>query len=197
MQAGHLQEVPLSRILVVYCSRSGHTRSIARRIAEGCGADIEEITDVAARDGLAGALRSAVEAVLGIEAAIHPVRHPPKGYDLVVVGTPVWCWNVASPVRGYLTAYGAGLHRVALFCTFGGSGQDKVLGDLQRLCGRASVATLALSEAECAAPGHRAKLSKFVRTVLRSLRDHDVGEAKVRVTPTSRRTGTARIARGT
>jgi len=182
----------LGRILVVYCSRSGNTRRIAREIAEGCGADIEEITDVVDREGLAGALRSATEAVLGIGATIHPVRHQPSHYDLVVVGTPVWCWNVASPMRSYLNAYGTSLQRVALFCTFGGSGQDKVLGDLQRLCGRRAVATLALTEAQCAASGHRAKLSKFVRDVLRDLRHVALEGPQPRAAATATR---ARVAR--
>lgn len=42
-----------------------------------------------------------------------------------------------SPVRSYLESLRAGLGRVAFFCTCEGSGQRKVLHDLQRLCHRA------------------------------------------------------------
>jgi flavodoxin len=182
----------LSRILVVYYSRSGITRRIARRIAKGCDADIEEIADLADRTGLSGRLRSAVEALVGMNTAIRPVSHPPADHDLVVVGTPVWCWNIASPVRSYLEAYRTSLHRVAFFCTFGGSGQDKVLGDLQRLCGKPAVATLALTDAQCAKSAHRAKLSEFVRNLLHGLRHGEVEAPRSRAAASATRTGPAR-----
>ncbi|QTN22033.1 hypothetical protein HZ992_17970 [Rhizobacter sp. AJA081-3] len=40
-------------------------------------------------------------------------------------------------MRSYLESLRAGLGRVAFFCTCEGSGQRKVLHDLQRLCHRA------------------------------------------------------------
>jgi hypothetical protein len=78
---------------------------------------------------------------------IQPARHPPGDYALVIVGTPVWAWNMAGPVRSYLHRYADRCRRVAFFCTYGGVGADKVLADMQRLCGRRALATLALRQA--------------------------------------------------
>jgi len=114
---------------------------------------------------LFGYVRSAIEALLGIEPTLLPLRHVLRDDDLVVIGTPIWFWNVASPVRSFLLAHRAGLGRVAFFCTCGGSGQDKVFGDLHVLCGRAPVATLALTERQCAPGAHEAELSDFVRAL--------------------------------
>jgi flavodoxin len=157
----------MGRTLVVYYSRDGHTRSIAREIALACGADIEEITERTDRSGPLGYLRSALEALFGIAPAIRPSRFRPQPDDLVIVGTPIWFWNLSSPVRSYLQAQRSSLGRVAYFCTFGGSGSEKVLRDMQTACGHAPLVTLALTQAQCATDAHRTELAKFIRGLKR------------------------------
>jgi flavodoxin len=155
----------MERIVVVYFSRDGHTQRIAREIAEACGADIEEVVESSRRRGAWGYLRSALEALLGIAPAIlHARRHPREG-DLVVIGTPIWAGNMASPVRSYILAQRDKFDRVAFFRTCGGSGQNKVLNDLQALCRRTPVATLALTERQCVAGAHDNELAAFVRAL--------------------------------
>lgn len=136
----------MSRILVVYYSRSGHTDFVARQIAARCHADLERIQDRRPRQGVVGYLRSSLEALLGSCPAIERGRRRPGDYDLVIVGTPVWFWGVASPVRTWVQRHHAALNHVALFCTCGGSGHAKAMDDLERLCGHPSLARLALTE---------------------------------------------------
>lgn len=136
----------MSRVLVVYYSRSGHTEFVARQIAARCHADIERIEDRSSRQGVAGYLRSSLEAILGLRAAIERGRRRPGEYDLVIVGTPVWFWGVASPVRTWVERHHNELDNVAVFCTCGGSGHAKALDDLERLCRHPALARLALTE---------------------------------------------------
>lgn len=136
----------MNRILVVYYSGSGHTEFVARQIASRCHADLERIQDRQPRRGVVGNLRSSLEALLGLHPAIERGRHRPGDYDLVIVGTPVWFWGVASPVRTWVRRHHAALTNVALFCTCGGSGQAKALDDLERLCGHPALTRLALTE---------------------------------------------------
>ena len=157
----------MSRTLVVYYSRDGHTRKIAHEIGAACGADVEEITEKFGRSGPLGYLRSALEALLGTTPAIQPAQLEPQPDDLVIIGTPIWLRNLSSPVRSYLEAHHSSLGRVAFFCTFGGSGQDKVLRDMQSLCGHEPLATLALTEQQCTTAAHRTELAKFVRRLKR------------------------------
>lgn len=155
----------MNKVLVVYFSRTGHTEAVARRIAAQCGADLEAIQDngkLPGRGGLLGYVRSALEALLGFESAIRHAEHSPKGYDLVVVGTPVWFWNMSSPVRSYLKRHRTEIQRVAFFCTLGGSGQDKVMTDLRLLCRRPPVATLALTTEQVEADRSAQAVAKFV-----------------------------------
>lgn len=136
----------MKSVLVVYYSRSGQTESVARDIAARCGADIERIEDRHSREGFTGYLRSALEAILGLRPAIKRGRHSPADYDLVIVGTPVWFWGVASPVRTWVLRHRSQLDQVAVFCTYGGSGQARALDALERLCRRPALARLALME---------------------------------------------------
>ena len=54
------------RTLIVFYSRSGHTRQLAQELVTRCGADLEEIREVRSREGFFGYCRSALrQAALG------------------------------------------------------------------------------------------------------------------------------------
>jgi flavodoxin len=155
----------MAKILVVYYSRTGHTRKIAQEIARRCGADTEEIRDTKSRAGLWGYLRSAREAMRKRLAPIEPTTAEPSRYDLVVLGSPNWASHMAAPVRSYLDAHARTLGRVAFFCTQGGSGAPKVLGELGALCHRDPIATLVLNEADIAKARYAPRLEEFVAAI--------------------------------
>lgn len=157
----------MTRILVVYCSRTGNTRRIAKEVAAGCGADLEEITEARLRQGPIGYLRSALESLFGIRPPIASARHDPHAYELIVIGTPIWFWNMASPVRSYLWRHRSVLPPVAFLVTCGGSGGEKVLDDLETLGGHPPVATLVLTEREIARRHYSARLLRFLRDIRR------------------------------
>lgn len=155
------------RIVVVYFSRDGHTRRLAREIADACGAELDEITETGQRQGLWGYVRSALEAVLGLCPDLEPASNPTGPHDLVVIGTPIWVWNLSSPVRSYIETHRASLGRVAFFCTCDSSGQGKVLQEMQRLCHQAPVATLALAGRDREQGAHARVLADFVHELRR------------------------------
>jgi flavodoxin len=132
--------------LVVFYSRTGHTRGLAQRIAAAAGAEIEEIADRVDRRGILGYLRSGRDAWLGRRAEIVPPAKDPGNFDVVLIGTPVWNMSLSSPVRSYLEGQAARLARVAFFCTLGGSGAARVFRQMQQACGKAPLATLARTE---------------------------------------------------
>lgn len=153
------------RTLVVCYSLTGHTRGIAQEIAAACHADLEEIREPRARHGALGYGRSALQAALGVAVPLEPGLHAPQDYGVVVIGTPVWMWNMAPPVRAWIHAHRAKLPRIACFCTLGGSGADKVLDDIARLSGRVPIARLAMTEAQCATPAPHPDVNRFVTQI--------------------------------
>lgn len=151
------------KVLVTWYSRTGHTRSVGESLARQLGGVGEPIVDPRSRDGVSGYLRSLAESVAARPAAIAPALNDPARFDLVVIGTPVWAWGLASPVRAFAQSHAASIRRTAFFCTMGGSGSDRAFDDLQRELGRPPVATLALTERELAdAPTLRARTAHFV-----------------------------------
>ena len=159
----------MKRILVVYYSRSGHTAFVAEQIARRCRADLVCIHDPTDRRGAVGYLRSAWEALLDTRPLIELDLCRPQDYDLVMVGTPVWFWNMSSPVRSFLHRYGRRCAQIALFCTYGGSGQAKVLQDMQALCGKPPVAQLALSAGRVDQKTYLRRLQIFADRLLEAM----------------------------
>jgi len=155
----------MKRILVVYYSRTGQTRQIAEAIARRLGADIECVRDVVNRSGIWGYLRSLREASQQRVIDAGAPTKDPSGYDLIILGTPVWAHNICSPMRSYITAQKAKFRAIAVFCTQGGSGAAKVVGQVAELCGRSPVATLVLNVPEIKKDQFSAKLDAFVRAV--------------------------------
>ena len=171
----------MTQILVLYYSRTGLTQTIARQVARACNADLEPIEDVTGRDGATGYVRSALEAAMHLETPIRRATRVPGDYDIVVIGTPIWFWNVASPVRTYIQRHRRQFRRVAFFCTYGGSGSARVLSDLEHLCGRPAVATLAITDADITGKRYHDRMSKFaaaLRSSGRLLRRHTRGQGE-------------------
>jgi flavodoxin len=153
------------KILVVFYSRTGTTRTVAQALAADLRCESEEIVPVKSRAGFLGVMRSLIEAMRRRPAAIEPARSSAAAYDLVIIGTPVWAWSVSSPVRAYLMANRKNLPRVAFFCTLGNRGDDGALAQMQSLVGEAPHATAAFKMRDVAAGRFRETLAAFVRAL--------------------------------
>lgn len=156
-----------ARALIVFYSRTGTTRQVARRMARLAGADLEELVDPHERSGLGGYLKSSIDATLGRSVHVAPPRHDPALYDVVVIGTPVVNSSLAAPVRTYLLAQGGLLERVAFFCTHGDSGSARVIREMESLCHRAPLVSLVLRTPDVAAANFDAKAHSFMGQILR------------------------------
>ena len=119
------------KILVAYYSRTGNTKRVAEKIAGMLKADTNEIIDLKERKRvIIGWLISGRDAMKKKETQIKFKKNPEK-YDLVIIGTPIWAWNMAPAVRTYLKQ-NRKIKKVAFFCTFGGS-SGKTFKEMERL----------------------------------------------------------------
>lgn len=143
------------KTLVVCYSNSGTTMSVAECIAQDLGAVLDAIEEVKARPPLIfegrkapasmGAfMGAALSAVFGRGSRIAQTRIEPSGYDLVVVGTPVWAGSLAPAVRSYLKRHRKALRRVAFFCSAGDPSKMRVFGQMRKLAGKDPIATIAV-----------------------------------------------------
>lgn len=152
----------MSRILVVFYSRSGTTEAAAHAIVGALGGDMERIRDTRSRSGLIGYLRSAFEAARGKDGEIAPMNRDPAAYNLVVVGSPVWSGSVSSPVRTYLQQHRGRLRAVAFFCTEGARGAQRAFRQMAQVSDRAPVAVLELTGHQVRRGTHVVPVERFV-----------------------------------
>jgi len=146
------------KVLVVYYSRTGNTRRAAEIIAARLGAETEEIIDHRSRDGPIGWLLAGRDGGRKNLTEIEPPRQDPSGYDLVVVGTPVWNDNVSAPVRTYLNGYAAKCGRLAVFITHDAP-KTGALADVNSLVQGEPVASVELRRND---EGNAGKLEAFI-----------------------------------
>lgn len=150
------------KTLVVYYSRTGTTKKIARDIRKEFNCDIEEIIDTKDRNGPLGYLMAGKDATLKKLTKIRTKKDPSK-YDLIIIGTPVWAFTMSSPVRTYISAFRDKFKKIALFCTMGGSGDEKTLKDMEILAKKFAKAKLSLKTLDVQNNNYMDKLKKFIK----------------------------------
>ena len=106
--------------LVVFYSRTGNARFVAQTIAAQICADTEEVIDLKKRSGAFGFLSGGFDARFGKGTKIAPSKKSPSGYDLVIVGTPVWGGRPSPAITTYLKNNDLSGKKVAIFFARGG-----------------------------------------------------------------------------
>lgn len=150
------------KALVVYYSRTGHTKTVAEAIADMLSCDKEKIVDTQNRSGPIGFLRSGFQARRKSLIKINPIEKDVSQYDLVIVGTPVWAGNVSSPVRTFLHKYKDQLKDIAFFSTHGGDEPQKEFSEMEITCGKKPVSVLSLSSGEVEKEDYSEKVKLFI-----------------------------------
>ena len=128
------------KVLVAYYSHSGNTRTIAEKIKDFTGGDLFEIktsheypknfTDIvnqAKKEKEAGFMPELTENI-----DISP-------YDTIFIGSPVWWYTFATPVRTFLSENDFSGKTIKPFCTHGGGGASMTFSDITKLCPDADV----------------------------------------------------------
>jgi flavodoxin len=146
--------------LVVFYSRSGMTRRVAREIADTLACDVEEIIDLKNRKGPLNYFTAGRDATIKASTKIkEPIRNPGK-YDVVIIGTPIWNMNVTPAIRTFIKKHRSQLKKVAFFCTSGGTSCGSIFAELEKICGKKPLATLHVtsSEVKKGSYGHNVRL---------------------------------------
>ena len=115
---------PEERSLVLYYSVSGTTEAVAKIIQEKTGADIEQIVAVEPYENDFMKIVEAYQKEMrqGVTREIEPLKVNLDDYDIIYLGTPVWCGNCAGPVETFLKNNDLKGKKVIPFCTFGSGG---------------------------------------------------------------------------
>jgi flavodoxin len=148
--------------LVVFYSRTGTTKKLAGELAKKIKADVDEVIDEKDRSGAIGWLASGRDAGRRAVTKIKYNKDPGK-YELILIGTPIWSWNMAPAVRTYIGENKDKLKKkkVGFFCTMGGNNSKNTFKEMQEACGKKGCC-LDVRAGEIGKGEHLGKLKSFV-----------------------------------
>ena len=127
------------KTLVIYYSYSGHTRTVADKIAADESYDIAEIKDVKRPGKLKAYLAGCFAAIKGKAWTILPIEADLTVYDRLILLSPIWAGNTPPAVNAFLTLLPEGKKiSVKLISGSGKSGcQERIEAAIKAKNGRA------------------------------------------------------------
>jgi flavodoxin len=120
------------KVLVVYYSNKGKTELAAKTIASALNSEIRKIQEIGKRQGITGFIKSGFQAILGYASELKPMDFNVSGYDLIVIGSPVWASSPAPAVNSFVKEAGLKGKKVVLFFTLGGTGSQGAIDKLKQ-----------------------------------------------------------------
>lgn len=155
-------EDDIVKALVAYYSRTGTTRKAVKVIAEELPADIEEIHDTKKRARPIGWLRSGMDGAPENLSKIMELMYDPAGYDVVVIGTPIWAGKMSLATRTCLGGKKAAFNQVTFFITSGSGNIERCSAVMKEVLGTEPVATLSLRTKDVMEGDIEGKVREFV-----------------------------------
>jgi len=114
----------MSKILIVYYSLTGNTRFIADALNDSIEADILEIKPIKElnADSSSRFVWGGYQSTMKKKPKLVDFDIDPLEYDLIILGTPVWAWNISPPMRSFLSNVDLTGKKVALWMCHAGDG---------------------------------------------------------------------------
>jgi len=130
------KKTPSALVVFYSWSDAGNTRALARMIAAGTGADLEELVmeKPYTRNYKAVLKQGRIDLEKDLPVPLKKLKKDPKQYDTVFVGTPIWYATYAPPVRTFLRENDLRGKKVYFFCTHGRGGPGHFFTDAAKLC---------------------------------------------------------------
>jgi len=128
------------KVLIAYYSYSGNTKSVAEKIQQITGGDIFEIKTVQPYPKSYNEVVNQAKTEKAQEFKPELIDNCKiSDYETIYIGTPVWWYTFASPIRTFLTENDFTGKTIKPFCTHGGGGASSTYGDIQKLCPNTTV----------------------------------------------------------
>ena len=127
----------MKKTLVAYFSATGTTAAAAKKLAEAAGADLYEIKPAVpyTKEDLNWMNKKSRSSVEMNDNSSRPELADKNaaisGYDLVLVGFPIWWYVAPTIINTFLESYDFMGKKIVLFATSGGSGFGKAVESLK------------------------------------------------------------------
>lgn len=129
------------KVLVLYFSETGTTKTVAQELQKQLDADIESIEAVVPYSGnfQETVQRGQRERQNGETPEIKPLKSRIIDYDIIFLGYPIWFGTYAMPIATLLKDYDFTGKMVVPFCTFGSGGLNTSMEALKEALPKATI----------------------------------------------------------
>ena len=138
---GQAAEDTKKKILIVYFSRTGHTRSIAEQIQASIGGDILELKTAHSypEEYKATIDQAEREQKENFRPTLITDVESVQPYDVIFIGYPNWWGTMPMALFSFLEKHDFSGKTLVPFCTHGGSRLGRSPSDIARLCPAATL----------------------------------------------------------
>jgi flavodoxin len=114
----------MTKKLIVYYSLTGNTQFIAETLRDSIEADILEVKPINELNADSGTrfMWGGYQSTMKKKPKLMDFDINPLEYDLIILGTPVWAWNISPPMRSFLSKFDLTDKKVALWMCHAGDG---------------------------------------------------------------------------
>jgi flavodoxin len=109
-----------SKPIIVYYSRTGKTRIVANALKEQLTCEIAEIKSTEDREGFWGVITCVLDSLLDRDDIIEPFNKDLKGYNPIIIASPIWIGKLSSPARTFIKQAELKDKEVDIFLTYNG-----------------------------------------------------------------------------
>lgn len=116
----------LMKTLILYFSKSGHTKKLADAIHEGIGGDMEELRTEKQYSSsyMVSVIQAGIEKFKKQEPQLLPLSSDLSKYDVLFLGAPTWYYSYAPALRVFIEKHDLFGKKVFTFTTSGRSPKD-------------------------------------------------------------------------
>jgi flavodoxin len=131
------------KVLVLYYSETGTTKTVAQEMQKQLGADLEAIEAVEPYTGnfQETMQRGQREMKSGQTPALKPLKKKIADYDVIFLGYPIWFGTYAMPIATLVKQQSFAGKKVVPFCTFGSGGLNTSTEALKKALPKAQIQT--------------------------------------------------------
>jgi len=105
----------MEKMIVIYYSRKGSNKYLARRISHSLSCDIEEIKPW---------INIFLLFLMNVHLGIKPLKHNIEEYDKVILSGPIWMGKLIPPLRSFIKKHFSAINQL-IFVTCCGSTDAK------------------------------------------------------------------------
>ena len=133
--------ISAQKVLVLYYSETGTTKTVAQELQKQLGADIESIEAVEPYSGnfQETIQRSGRERESGQTPALKPLGKKVTDYDVIFLGYPIWFGTYAMPIATLVKEQDFAGKTIVPFCTFGSGGLNTSADALKKALPKAKI----------------------------------------------------------